>query len=198
MQLTNAILAVLPLALASPLESRQSAPKPFTMIAARSASPVHLRAINFFQEGFYIGEPTETFCPSPTVDCSKVNNSTSVLNVASAGKASTAGPYVEVPGGQQTYVAADGSVKNTIAHSGAIPAGSFVDGFVYKPATTKGGLGSLSFNAGGATGFIACPVNATAGTYQVFADVTGKATAGCLGFDALTTEYTGARAWQYD
>ena len=95
------------------------------------------------------------------------------------------------------YVAADGSVKYTIAHSGAIPKGAFTTGFVYEPPTTGQSFGSLSFNAGGATGFVACPVSGSASAYQVFADITGKDTTGCLGLDALTTEYDGAPAWQY-
>ena len=198
MYFSAALLAALPLVLAAPLVARQSTSNKFTMIAARSASPVHLRPIDFFEEGWYIGEPTQTFCPSPTVDCSGFNNNTSVMLVAEAGKPTTAAPDVVVPGGQTMYVAANGAVMYTIAHSGAIPVGAFTTGFVYTPPTAGQSFGDVSFNAGGATGFIACPVDGKPDVYQVFADVTGKNTTGCLGFDALATPYTGSPAWQYE
>lgn len=65
-------------------------------------------------------------------------------------------------------------------------------------------LGSLTSNAFGATGFMACPDNASnPSKWQVFVAIqnatvpTGNV-ADCLGFDAGTSAYSGdIPAWQY-
>lgn len=53
-----------------PLESRQSTLDPFSLIAGRSGSPIHLSAINANGESFWIGKNTGSYCPSEEVtDC---------------------------------------------------------------------------------------------------------------------------------
>ena len=103
----------------------------------------------------------------------------------------------EVPGGQQLYVAPDGRLSYTVAHSGAIPEGSVTSGFTHT-AGVDGGVDTWSFSGGGATGLVACPDGD--GTYSVYADVPGF-TEGpdCLGFDGEASPYEdGVAAWQYD
>lgn len=47
-----------------PLEPRQSTLNPFTLIAGRSGSPIHLSAINANGESFWIGKNTASYCPT--------------------------------------------------------------------------------------------------------------------------------------
>lgn len=117
-----------------------------------------------------------------------------------------------VPGGQAIYVAPDGALSFTQAHSAYIPPGSAVTGFSYTPHETEEGRGTYGFNGmggAGAGGFMACPdsLGAENPDWQVFAAVqnatvpTGD-TADCLGFKAMALTYTaphedGPVAWQY-
>lgn len=105
----------------------------------------------------------------------------------------------EVPGGQMVYVAPDGSLSYTVAHSASIPPGSATTTFTHTPSNpSTGQLGTFGFTGLGATGFVACPL-AGGSAYQVFADVSGKDWSQCIGFDALTSDYTAApvAAWEY-
>ena len=109
-----------------------------------------------------------------------------------------------MPGGQQVYVEPTGALGFTQAHSSSYPSGSVFEGFSVNPGPS---FGSLGFSGLGATGFLACPADASGSPpYKIFADVEGltdEDTPGgsvqaCIGFDALTTDYTdGSAAWEY-
>lgn len=109
----------------------------------------------------------------------------------------------EVPGGQLVYVAPSGALAFEQAHSASFPPGSVLGPFTYTKAPCSQ-FGDYSTTAFGATGFMECPSPGAAGPYQVFATIqnaivpSGKV-ADCLGFDALTTDYTGPypAAWEY-
>jgi hypothetical protein len=77
------------------------------------------------------------------------------------------------------YVAPDGTLSYTIAHSGATPAGSVATGFGRVAPVGDAQFGSLTWT----DGFSACPGNATEG-WQVYGGAGSSAT-DCLGFDAL-------------
>lgn len=57
------------LGLASPLSARQETRARFSIIAARSASPVHLQSVVANGRGFWIGKETATYCPSQVSQC---------------------------------------------------------------------------------------------------------------------------------
>ncbi|KAL1793840.1 hypothetical protein ACET3X_007261 [Alternaria dauci] len=154
----------------------------FGVISSRSASPIHLLPLTARGTKFYLGGgPPSSYCPAETIgaeNCPPGN--TTVL----AGGDVTLGLGVVVPGGQQVYVAPDGALSYTVAHSAYIPEGSHVDGFSRTAPANGNAFGYLNFD----TGFVACPAaNATDG-YQVFGQVAEGATFGeeCLGFSALT------------
>lgn len=66
----TSLLSLLTSANPLPLESRQSTLNPFTLIAGRSGSPIHLSAINANGESFWIGKSTASYCPTEVVtDC---------------------------------------------------------------------------------------------------------------------------------
>jgi hypothetical protein len=102
---------------------------------------------------------------------------------------------VEVPGGQLVYVETDGALGFTQAHSANIPAGAVVSTFTLVPGTS---FGTLDFSGLGANGFVACPSANGSVPYQIFANVAAGNFTNCLGFDALTTAFTGGfGAWEY-
>ena len=102
---------------------------------------------------------------------------------------------MEVPGGQLVYVETNGALGFTQAHSAFIPAGAVVSTFTLVPGTSFGDLG---FSGLGANGFVACPSANGSVPYQIFANVAAGNFTNCLGFDALTTEFTGGfGAWEY-
>ena len=111
----------------------------------------------------------------------------------------------EVPGGQLIFVAPDGHLGFSQAHSAQYPLGSALAPLDYSRAADTQ-FGRITTNAFGATGFMACPQssNATTSLWQVFVSLanatvpTGN-TSDCLGFDALASDYTEGTtaAWQY-
>lgn len=57
------------LSIASPLSPRQETRARFSIIAARSASPVHLQSVVANGQGFWIGKQTATYCPPQVSPC---------------------------------------------------------------------------------------------------------------------------------
>jgi hypothetical protein len=73
-------------------------------------------------------------------------------------------------------------------------------GAVTSPFTITSGpqFGTLVFTGLGANGFVACPSANGGAPYQIFANVAGGNFGNCLGFDALTSGFTGGvAAWEY-
>lgn len=175
---------------------------PFTIIAARSGSPIHLQSINANNGDFWIGKPTLSYC-IPEVPAGDCPPGTATALLVGDGRASM---DADVPGGQDVYISAtNGALKFTEAHTEGGENGT-TTGFSYTNST-DGGLGEFSFTGLNATGFVACPsLNGTA-PWQIFAalpnlgnkDVPGGNVSACLGFDALGDTYeNGTAAYQYE
>jgi hypothetical protein len=47
--------------------SAPASPTPFSLIAARSGSPIHLQSINANGQAFWIGKDTSSYCPTSVV-----------------------------------------------------------------------------------------------------------------------------------
>lgn len=190
----------------SSTSTSSSPPQPtvsnFSVIAARSGSPIHLQSVNANGQAFWIGKTTASYCPTPPVPASSCPAGTvTAFGIFEQGQGASLD--TAVPGGQQVYVQATGELGFTQAHSALVPAGAYRVGF---SATAPGanGLGDFGFSiAGKAAGWLACPATKGAFPYQIFADVPGlKVPSGnvddCYGFDALTSNFAGgAAAWQY-
>ncbi|KAI1809012.1 hypothetical protein GGS20DRAFT_468080 [Poronia punctata] len=78
---------------------------------------------------FYVNEDGNPYCPDgvASLDCSQFNGRET--NLVVGGDTGTASLDVTVPGGQQVYLAPDGSLSFTQAHSAYIPEGSTISGF---------------------------------------------------------------------
>lgn len=194
-----------------PLSPRQTTIlNPFSLIAGRSGSPIHLSAINANGESFWIGKNTASYCPTEEVSDCPAGIYTELL--AGDGGASM---YAEVPGGQTVYVLPTGALSFTLAHAEGQPEenNGTTTGFSFAPGTDDA-LGVFGFSGLGSTGFLACPARNGTTPWQVFADVMGIKgsdvpggnVSACLGFVAfaasgeeLGTENTGLPgAWQYE
>lgn len=169
---------------------------PFGIISAHSTSKIHLLPWTASGQAFYLGGETATYCPD-VVGSACPNAST--VETAFSG---LCGMDTFVPGGQQLYIAEDGHIGFTQAHSAAIPQGANPCPFTYeKKASSQFGIVNLDpSRAFGAVDFMGCPTDS--GKYQVFAALQnatvpqGNVT-DCIGFSALAFNYTGATAWQY-
>ncbi|KAL6707849.1 hypothetical protein ACN47E_003749 [Coniothyrium glycines] len=172
-------------------EPEPSGPSYFGVMSARSASPIHFQTLNARGGKFYLGGPgPSSYCPVAQVGDACPPGNTTVL----AGGDRTLALGVIVPGGQRVYVAPDGALSYTQAHSAYIPTGSIVDQFSREAPAAGQSFGYLNFE----TGFVACPAAGEGQGYQVFGQVDGGNFGdGCLGFNALTVATDKAGAWQY-
>lgn len=203
---------------------KPKASDPFTLIAIHSTSPIHLQPVNAQRNHFFIGNTTVTSCPDlEDIECPPPGNVT-VLQTSARGYCNlvrtTERPAysvqhmtmltsartqdVVVPGGQAVYVEATGALAYTVAHSNVFPRGAKRRSFALDRLNSE--QNSFTYSVTGkSSGWLACPV--VNETYQVFANVVledkhvpQKNASACIGFDALTTNYTlpGPAAWQYD
>jgi len=163
----------------------------FGVVSARSASPIHLQSLTARGGKFYLGGgPPSSYCPAETIGAENCPPGNSTVLAGGAGTLSLG---VVVPGGQQVYVAPDGALSYTVAHSAYIPEGSDIDGFSRTAPTNGNAFGYLNFE----TGFVACPAAEGEG-YQVYGQITtGTFGDDCLGFSALTVATEKPGAWQY-
>ncbi|OOF95863.1 hypothetical protein ASPCADRAFT_207198 [Aspergillus carbonarius ITEM 5010] len=157
----------------------------FSIMSARSGSPIHLLPLNAAGGAFYLGGETSSYCPI-------ASGCPAGTETVFAGDGSSLD--VEVPGGQQVYVNPSGALSFTVPHSAYIPTGSSTGPFTYSPSKP---FGTWSYGKG----FMACPTKDS--KWQVFAasqnaTVPSGNVSDCLGFDALAVAGNGSvAAWEY-
>ncbi|KAI1772222.1 hypothetical protein F4818DRAFT_179904 [Hypoxylon cercidicola] len=116
--------------------------------------------INAAGLGFYLSlEGPETYCPKNVKNCPPVEGTLVYAGLT--------GMAVQVPGGQRIYVAPNGQVRFTVAHSSSMPPGAMVGGWFNKTVTSSdpgSGSGStryvydfLSTDGSNAGGVKICP-----------------------------------------
>lgn len=154
----------------------------FGGVAIHSGSDIQYAAVNAAGSQLWLNKDSATYCPSSVVEsCS--NTTTTQFR----GGSDQLSLDTVVPGGQQVYVAADGTVGFTIAHSASIPDGASRTGF----SIVDDGL-HLQFQN---NDFIACPKD---DAYEVFAAaLKTDASDDCLGFSFRIAESSAPAAWQY-
>ncbi|KAJ5373000.1 hypothetical protein N7517_005006 [Penicillium concentricum] len=191
MKFTITTLALPLLAASAPTSQPPAIPNPaFSVMAMRSASPIHFAQLNAAGQKFYLGGETASYCPAQVSNCPPGNQT-----VFAPGGGSL---DVMVPGGQQVYVDPNGALSFTQAHSANIPQGSSRGPFHYAADEP---WAHYSFAGWGATGFMACPTDDS--RWQVFAAIQNATVphgnvAECLGFSAVALTYDGeVPAWQY-
>ncbi|CZR59928.1 uncharacterized protein PAC_09823 [Phialocephala subalpina] len=174
----------------------------FTLTASLPGSPLDGLAVNAGGEAFHLGGSPGFYCPTSVG--SACPNTTETIFAAELTALD-----VEVPGGQQVYVQANGALGFTQAHSASVPVGATIGGFVnvtvasdchapWEVITWKSPDGST----GGIEACSEVPVgtNGTA-VYNVYAVTPAYNQTGCVKLAGLLASYLGTGAgfgaWQY-
>ncbi|KAI5206747.1 hypothetical protein E4T39_02271 [Aureobasidium subglaciale] len=166
----------------NPFEKRAAPTGAFGGVAIHSGSEIQYASVNAAGSQFWLQKDTATFCPEISGLVCPNTTATQFL-----GGDNTLSLDTTVPGGQQVYVAADGRLSFTVAHSASTGEGSSVTGFSLAQEGQH-----IQFNG---SDFLACPVD---DAYAVFAAAAVKdAAEDCVGFAFRVAESTGPAAWQY-
>ncbi|KAI1374162.1 hypothetical protein F4677DRAFT_427392 [Hypoxylon crocopeplum] len=149
-------------------------------------------AINASEGKFWINKNTTAACPTDVdgLDCSAYSGSDTVF----AGGNNTLSLNVAVPGGQQVYIAKDGSLSCTAPHSGALPEGAVASGFSRLRSEVFGAPVNL-YNSG--RYWYICPIGNGAVReipYQLFLTTDKE---GCYYTQVRTYQAEGVSAWEY-
>lgn len=188
------ILALFSSALAAPLEARHSDASPFELTVSFSNSPLS-GPLQANGGSFWIGKKTASSCPTSVGKACPPGNSTSFAS----DNTGTLSLNTEVPGGQQVYIAPNGLLSYTPAHSASIPTGSITSGLVVNDSNN---LFNKYFT------YWLCNTEGYSSEYQVWLEYrndqgsvvnngnTGKNT--CTRINLLAKDVKkGAAAWQY-
>ncbi|KAI1412529.1 hypothetical protein F5Y13DRAFT_190125 [Hypoxylon sp. FL1857] len=149
--------------------------------------------INANNGKFWINKETTAYCPSDVegLDCSKYPGSETVF----AGGNGTISLNVGVPGGQQVYIAEDGSLSYTEPHSGALPHGANATGFSRQRSESFGAPVNLYTTNGY---WYICPFGEgepREKPYQLYVGPPERE--GCYGTMVRTYQAEGISAWEY-
>ncbi|KAH7346779.1 hypothetical protein BKA65DRAFT_585843 [Rhexocercosporidium sp. MPI-PUGE-AT-0058] len=174
-------------------------PNRFIGTANHNQSPIHNHEVTASGRNFYINKASGTFCPSPPIDCSNYENTTTVLDYNNTTQ--TLSMSAALPSGQQAFVRTDGSLGFTGPHSVSVDKGAVFGPFQYTQQTEGGTVGKLTFEE---RGFNACKIGhknyAGEDIYQVYAlSIASKAQYGreCIDFAMNTAIWTGKNPYEY-
>ncbi|CAL3963282.1 hypothetical protein PZA11_000950 [Diplocarpon coronariae] len=170
-------------------------PNVFSGFAVKSGSAIQGYSINANSLKFNLNNGTKTYCPpNSNVVCSLVGTTTVFLYRPESKSLFLDGI---VAGGQQVYVAGDGSLSFTGAHSGALLDSSSATPFEYSPQKANGDAGYVTFDG---KSFTACPADlGSDGTsYLIYALARTEPTSTCIAFRFQTALYDGAVPYQYE
>jgi hypothetical protein len=167
---------------------------------------------------FWIGKSASAYCPSGVdkLDCSVYKGDKTIFVGANDFGDGVVSLNVVVPGGQRgtylplqerrwrhrltkhisrtVYIAPDGALSYTQAHSASMPQGSETEAFGRAPLTVGANAQLVLWSPNG--DFEACPVG-DAGTYQIYVRVANNDRIGCTLIMIRTRSANGTSSWQY-
>ncbi|KAI0117458.1 hypothetical protein F4814DRAFT_448459 [Daldinia grandis] len=149
--------------------------------------------INASDGKFWINKSPNTKCPTDVgdLDCSKYPGTDTTFTGGNGTIFLNAG----VPGGQQVYIAEDGSLSYTEPHSGKIPDGGIATGFSRTQSVAWGAPVNL-YNSN--KSWLICPVSEgepREKVYQLYVGTSDKE--GCYGTMVRTYRSEGGDGWEY-
>ena len=179
--------------------------KAFTLLAVRSASPIHFMPVQANDGQFWIGKDTTASCPSAD-GCGIYTTNTTVVDCAVAnGNSTTCAMNAVVYGGQTVFVQSNGTLGYGEANNNVVPHGAATQGFTLTlPYGDQTGFFNYpGHNSKGA--WAACPTGAGCdlGTgkdcapWAVVSTAVSAVAPNCLGFDIVTYP-SDVMAWEYD
>lgn len=169
-----------------------------SVFTADADSPFNGQVVNAAGGAFYLGLPKPgTFCPDPTQCPGGTTTLFAGMNAL----------WVEVPGGQQVYVAESGAISFTIAHSLLPPdvaQGAFTNTTVVSDCAAPFNVFNWkSSEASGTGGILVCPVNlpgTTTASHQIYAKSPSFSWTNCtevIGLLPLVTSSQDFGAFEY-
>lgn len=165
----------------NPFEKRSAPASAFGGVAVHSGSDFQYAPINAAGSKFWLLKDTVTYCPDvvgsacPNTTFTQFTGGDNTLRLDTV-----------VPGGQQVYVAVDGSLTFTAPHSAYTGTGSFVEGF----SIAQNGE-HIQFKGGD---WLACPID---GHYGIYAAAVTEYASACTGFAFRIANSTAPAAWEY-
>ncbi|KAK0120317.1 hypothetical protein ONS95_011723 [Cadophora gregata] len=175
----------------------------FTLTTFNPNGLLHNQKIQASGQAFYLGlDAPTTYCPT-LVDPNCPNATDTIV----AGALSAM--WVEVPGGQQTFVRSEGSIGYTQAHSASVPTGAYRGRFVNVTISSdcEANADVFTWKApdGSTEGVFACPdvpsYMEDIATYQIFVKTPKFNLTDCIELEGLKTtilpEPAPFGAWQY-
>jgi hypothetical protein len=170
-------------------------PSAYGLIVGTNIQPFHFESFNANSGKFWLNLPeTSSSCPESVPSCPPGTDTV----FRAAGDLATA-----VPGGQQVYVSVEGALLFTQAHGNEVPEGAVSSPFTYN-LVDGAQYGTVSTEAFGAKGFMACPTPGSV-AYQVFVNMPNAIVPlgnvkDCVPVEPLAIPYTQANvaAWQYN
>ncbi|EHK97207.1 hypothetical protein GLAREA_01249 [Glarea lozoyensis ATCC 20868] len=150
----------------------------FTLLASQPGNPLNGKPINAAGGSFYIGLPLpSTYCPPENKPNCPTGFATVFANTPDT-------LWVEVPGGQSTYILPTGEIRYAAAHSTFVPPGAYQGGwlnvtvFDLEPQPIKL-AGWFPWPAPGQGGITACPTPSE-GVYLINAKTPGFTRTDCV------------------
>ncbi|KAI2633952.1 hypothetical protein GGS21DRAFT_490870 [Xylaria nigripes] len=174
---------------------------PFSIAAYKAQIPGDdvfflLSPINAGKGKFFINQGPNTYCPTGVdgLDCTHfVGTATNLLQ---GDGSSTLALEVSTPGGQQVYLAPDGSLSYTAGHSAILPEGSTLEGFSKEITSAEGNPISLQLLN---KKFYLCPVSNGSVTRtdisQLFA--AAEPLPNCVNIDVRVLNAAIGQVWQF-
>ncbi|KAH0278253.1 hypothetical protein KCU81_g9373, partial [Aureobasidium melanogenum] len=167
----------------NPFDKRSAPSGAFGGVAIHSGSNIQYASVNANGGKFWLLKDSKTYCPD--VVGSACPNTTSTQFV---GGDNTLSLDTIVPGGQQVYVAVDGTLRFTAPHSASTgAAGSMVEGF----SVAQNGE-HIQFQG---DDWLACPGD---GDYAIYAAAIAKDASACTGFAFRIADSNTPAAWEYN
>ncbi|KAH7410561.1 hypothetical protein BKA64DRAFT_357478 [Cadophora sp. MPI-SDFR-AT-0126] len=175
----------------------------FTLTTFNPNGPLNGQKIQASGQAFYLG------LDRPTTYCPEINGLVCPNATETVLAGALSAMYVNVPGGQQTYVRSAGSLGYTQAHSASVPAGAYRGGFVNVTISTdcEADVNVFTWKDPDelTEGVLACPdvpsYMENIATYQIFARTPGFNLTDCVKLEGLQAtilpEPAPFGAWQY-
>jgi hypothetical protein len=165
----------------NPFDKRSTPAGPFGGLAIHSGSEIQYASVNAAESKFFLLKDSSVYCPD--IEGLTCPNTTTTQFL---GGDNTLSLDTIVPGGQQVFVAVDGSLSFTAPHSAYTGPDASSTGFSIDEQAQH-----VQFRG---EDWLACPID---GHYAIYAAAIAKDASACTGFAFRVAESNAPAAWEY-